>query len=235
MKQFNLLAAISVSLIALTSNATQASGLQQLYSNAKAQGLSTHVLTEALNSYNWAKAHNDVKNPNVLTVIDYSKPSTQKRLWVLDLKNHHVLMHTLVAHGSGSGNLYADRFSNSFQSHETSLGVFTTGLRPYYGKHGRSLRVHGLEQGVNNNAYPRAIEIHGASYVSPTFIHETGRLGRTWGCFGVSLSKAKQVVSDTVGGSVVFAYASPENNDPIATTGTSNVTYAMATHHDNHA
>lgn len=234
MKQLNLLTAAIVSTLTLSLHA-QANGIQALYTNAQAQGLSAHVLTEALNSYNWAKAHGDVNNPNVLTVIDYSKPSTDKRLWVLDLKNHRVLMHTLVAHGSGSGALYADHFSNRFHSHATSLGVFTTSLRPYYGKHGRSLRMHGLESGINNNAFPRAIEIHGANYVSQQFIKYTGRLGRTWGCFGVSLNKVTKVVNYTVGGSVVFAYASPENNDPIATEGVASVQYALNTHQDNKA
>lgn len=234
MKRLNLLTAAIVSTLTFSLHA-QANGVQALYASAKAQGLNSHVLTEALNSYNWAKAHGDVNNPNVLTVIDYSKPSTDKRLWVLSLKSHRVLLHTLVAHGSGSGNLYADRFSNRFHSHATSLGVFTTGIKPYYGKHGRSLRVHGLESGINNNAFPRAIEIHGANYVSPNFIHETGRLGRTWGCFGVSLKKVTQVVNYTVGGSVVFAYASPENNDPIATEGVASVHYAMNHHQANHA
>ena len=188
-----------------------------LYQEAQASGLNRHVLSEALNAYGWAKSHNDINKPSILTVIDYSKPSTQKRLWVLDLKHQHVLMHTLVAHGSGTGNNYAKYFSNRFQSHQTSLGVFVTDSKPYYGKHGRSLRVHGLESGINNNAFRRDIEIHGAGYVSSSFAQSVGRLGRTWGCFGVSLAKAQKLINTTVGGSVIFAYASPENNDPVAT------------------
>lgn len=197
-------------------NASQpTNSLGQLYANAEKSGLSQQVLSDALKSDAWAKAHGTVENPNILTVVDYSKPSTEKRLWVLDLKTDTVLMNTLVAQGKNTGLNYATHFSNDPSSHETSLGVYTTGMSPYFGKHGRSLKVYGLEKGINNNAYSRAIEIHGASYVSASVAESMGRLGRTFGCFGVSQDAINKIVNYTQGGSVLFAYAQPENNDPI--------------------
>jgi hypothetical protein len=193
-----------------------ATDLTTLYSNAQESGLSYQPLHAALNSYAWAKRHGDVHNPNVLTVIDYTLPSTQKRLWVLDLKNNTVLTTALVAHGHNSGYIYARHFSNSFKSHETSLGVYETALHPFYGHHGRSLKVHGLEPGINSNAYARAIEIHPAGYVTQSDITKYGRIGRTYGCFGLNPHIAERIVNETKGGSVLFAYANPENSDPVA-------------------
>ncbi|PHQ80259.1 MAG: hypothetical protein COB66_05170 [Coxiella sp. (in: Bacteria)] len=187
-----------------------------LYSNAAEAGLNAHVLGEALNGYHWAKSHGDVHNSNILTVVDYTKPSTDKRLWVLNLNTNKVLMHALVAHGHNSGLVYANHFSNQNNSHETSLGVFTTGSSPFYGHDGHALKVHGLESGINSNAYARAIEIHGAQYVSNYDIKTYGRIGRTYGCFGVSPGKINKLIDYTKGGSVLFAYAPAENNDPIA-------------------
>lgn len=192
-----------------------ATSTSSLYKNAEAAGLSSHVLTDALNGYNWAKAHGRVHNTSILTVVDYTKPSTEKRLWVLDLKTDTVLMNLLVAHGHNSGYVYANHFSNDPNSHETSLGVYTTGLSPFYGDHGRSLKVYGLEKGINSNAFSRAIEIHGAQYVSNYDIKAYGRIGRTYGCFGVNPGKVGQLVNYTQGGSVLFAYAAPENSDPV--------------------
>ncbi len=201
---------------AITAQATTDSSA--LYSNAKASGLNADVLHKALNAYSWAKTHDKVSNPNVLTVIDYSLPSTEKRLWVLDLKSNKVLMNTLVAHGHNSGDVYANQFSNSPESRKTSLGVYTTADLPFYGKHGRALKVYGLEQGINSNAYNRAIEIHGAQYVSDSAA-SNGRIGRTFGCFGMSPDKVQTMISYTQGGSVLFAYAAPENKDPVAVEG----------------
>lgn len=218
MKKYTILLALSSTMLltgSFASTTPPSSNLSELYANAQKSGLNHQVLSDALNSYDWAKMHSTVTNPEVLTVIDYSKPSTDKRLWVLDLKTDSVLMNTLVAQGKNTGLNYAVHFSNSPSSHESSLGVYTTGLSPYFGKHGRSLKVYGLEKGINNNAYERAIEIHGASYVSPTIAETTGRIGRTFGCFGVSQTAINKLVNYTQGGSVLFAYAAPENTDPV--------------------
>jgi hypothetical protein len=101
-----------------------------------------------------------------LAVIDYSLPSTEQRLWVFDLKKRKLLFHELVAHGRNSGENMATLFSNQNESYATSLGLFRT-QESYRGQNGYSLRMEGLEPGFNDNAYDRAIVIHGAPYVSP--------------------------------------------------------------------
>lgn len=116
-----------------------------------------------------------------LAVIDYSLPSTEPRLWVFDLVQDALLFEELVSHGRGSGDATATTFSNVPESHQSSLGLFRT-MNSYYGRNGYSLRLEGLETGINDQAYQRAIVIHGANYVSDSFIEQTGRLGRSHGC-----------------------------------------------------
>jgi hypothetical protein len=140
-----------------------------------------------------------------LTLIDYSRPSTVPRLWVVDLKSGALLFEELVAHGSGSGDDLATRFSNATDSHQSSLGLFTT-EDTYVGKHGYSLRLQGLESGVNDRARARAIVMHGADYVSTQSIAALGRLGRSWGCPALRPAIVRDVIDRIKGGSVVFAY-----------------------------
>ncbi|MCG6659323.1 murein L,D-transpeptidase catalytic domain family protein [Halomonas campisalis] len=116
-----------------------------------------------------------------LAVIDYSRPSTEPRLWVFDLAEQELLFEELVSHGRGSGDAEATVFSNTPESYQSSLGLFRT-MNTYYGRNGYSLRLEGLEAGINDLAYQRAIVIHGADYVSDAFIEQTGRLGRSHGC-----------------------------------------------------
>lgn len=217
MKQSFILPTLTLALMSVFS-VGYASTDNALYQNAAAAGLNSKILTEAIHGYQWAKAHGEVHNPNVLTVVDFAKPSKEKRLWVLNLKTDKVMMHTYVANGANSGRYVSTRFSNAFNSHESSLGVYTTALSPFYGKHGRALKVHGLEPGINSNAYKRAIEIHGTSYVSPYVAKTYHRVGGSWGCFAVDHTKVEQLVNYTEGGSVLFAYAPQEANDSILDT-----------------
>ncbi len=143
----------------------------------------------------------------LLTLIDYTKPSTEKRLWVIDLRTKRVLFHELVAHGRGSGDNYATKFSNENRTLASSLGLFET-LDPYQGKHGYSLKLRGLDPGVNDKAESRAIVVHGAWYVSDTFAKEHGRLGRSWGCPALDEKVAKKIIDAIKGQSLVFAYYS---------------------------
>ena len=144
--------------------------------------------------------------PETLTVIDYSKPSTERRLWVFDLKSKELVYEELVAHGQGSGANMATQFSNADESHQTSLGLFVT-RDTYVGKNGYSLRLDGLDRGVNDRARERAIVMHGAPYVSEQFVKANGRLGRSWGCPAVSADVvAKQMIDRVKGGGLVFAY-----------------------------
>ena len=140
-----------------------------------------------------------------LAVIDYSLPSTTPRLWVFDLANRQLLFHELVAHGQGTGENLARRFSNRDGSHQSSLGLFRTG-GTYQGRNGYSLRMEGLEPGVNDAAMARAIVMHGARYVNPATARQLGRLGRSWGCPAVRPEVAAAVIDSLKNGQMIFAY-----------------------------
>jgi hypothetical protein len=159
----------------------------------------------ALGAASCAVRAGDVEVPATLTVIDYSKPSTEKRLWVFDLKSRELIYEELVAHGQGSGANMATQFSNEDESHRTSLGLFRTDTT-YVGKNGYSLRLDGLDRGINDRARDRAIVMHGAPYVSQEFVKATGRLGRSWGCPAIGDSVAKQMIDRVKGGGLLFAY-----------------------------
>lgn len=138
-------------------------------------------------------------------VIDYSLPSTKPRLWVFDLINDKLLFKELVSHGRGSGDTRAQRFSNVPESHQSSLGLFRT-LGPYQGRNGYSLRLQGLESGINDRAYERAIVIHGADYVSEAFIARTGRLGRSHGCPAVRRGVIRPLIDSIRDHQYLFIY-----------------------------
>ena len=143
--------------------------------------------------------------PGTLTVIDYSKPSSERRLWVFDLKSRELIYEELVAHGQGSGANMATQFSNENETHQTSLGLFKTDTT-YVGRNGYSLRLDGLDKGINDRARERAIVMHGAPYVSREFVKKTGRLGRSWGCPAIGADVARQMIDRVKGGGLIFAY-----------------------------
>jgi len=140
-----------------------------------------------------------------LTLIDYSRPSTQPRLWVFDLHTGGLLFHELVAHGKGTGENVAEHFSDNMNSHQSSLGLFVT-KDTYVGRNGYSLRLDGLEPGFNSHAMERAVVMHGAPYVSGEFANRQGRLGRSWGCPALREAVAHQVIDTVRGGGVIFSY-----------------------------
>lgn len=140
-----------------------------------------------------------------LTLIDYSLASTQPRLWVFDLSKGTLLFRELVAHGMNTGENYAEHFSNTYGSRQTSLGLFLT-KEPYVGANGYSLRMEGLEQGFNDKAMERAIVFHGAPYVNQGHIRKFGRLGRSWGCPAVNAGIAKKVIDTIKGEQFLFSY-----------------------------
>ncbi|MDN4547689.1 MULTISPECIES: murein L,D-transpeptidase catalytic domain family protein [unclassified Pseudomonas] len=140
-----------------------------------------------------------------LAVIDYSLPSTEQRLWVFDLKRRKLLFHELVAHGRNSGENMATLFSNKNESHATSLGLFRT-QQSYRGQNGYSLRMEGLEPGFNDNAFDRAIVIHGAPYVSPVLARANGRIGRSLGCPAVRPAIAQKLIDSMKDGQLLFSY-----------------------------
>jgi hypothetical protein len=172
---------------------------------AAAGGPSQPVLDAAQAAYQHALDLGVVVNPRVLTVIDYSRPSTEPRLWVLDLVSRVVVQHELVAHGQGSGENFATSFSNDEGSHKSSLGLFVTG-DAYMGHNGYSLQLRGLDPGVNDHAFARDVVIHGAGYVSEAVARTLGRIGRSWGCPAVRPAIAQQLIVQIKGGTVLFAY-----------------------------
>lgn len=172
---------------------------------SQAPGLKSKVLELALNASDCAAEQGLVRRRDLLTVIDYSLPSSQPRLWVFDLGARKLLFRELVAHGKNSGGDKARFFSNASGSLATSLGLFVTG-GAYYGGNGYSLRLKGLEAGVNDMASDRLIVMHGAPYVSRAAIKALGRLGRSWGCPAVRKEIAKKLIDTLRGGSPIFAY-----------------------------
>lgn len=173
--------------------------------NLSASGLSKQAFDEAVKGYTYLLQKNMINKPGVLTIIDYSKASTQKRLYVLDMKNGRVLFNTLVAHGRNSGYNYATDFSNDEESHKSSLGFYIT-QNTYTGANGYSLKLKGCEKGINDNATNRAIVIHGAAYVSENFIRNSGCLGRSFGCPAVPVATHKKIIDTIKNGTCIFLY-----------------------------
>ena len=167
--------------------------------------INPEVLELALGASQCAIANGAVRHPATLTIIDYSKASVEPRLWVLDLKTRQLLYEELVSHGQGSGGNYATKFSNTPDSHQTSLGLFITDTT-YVGRNGYSLRLDGLDKGFNDRARQRAIVMHGAPYVNAAITKNLGRLGRSHGCPAVSDRVARELIDRVKGGSLVFAY-----------------------------
>ena len=151
------------------------------------------------------KKLNNNKN-NLLTIIDFNLPSTEKRMYVLDLSKKEVLYVTHVAHGRNSGGNYATSFSNKSGSYQSSLGFYRT-AETYNGGNGYSLRLDGLEEGINDLARPRAVVIHGADYCNENFIKSTGRLGRSFGCPALPQELNKPIINTIKDGSLIFIYA----------------------------
>ena len=156
----------------------------------KAEGLRPEVLRMAVAAADCAASRGEFDASPLLTVIDYSLPSVEPRLWVVDRESHEVLFEELVAHGKNSGDNLTTAFSNTPDSLQTSLGLFLTG-DTYYGTNGYSLRLDGLEPDFNDLARERAIVMHGAPYVSAQTARTLGRLGRSWGCPAVSVASAR--------------------------------------------
>ena len=173
--------------------------------NAATSTLNPRVLELALRAASCARRQQLIDGEDTLTVIDYSRPSTERRLWVLDPRSGEVVFEELVAHGRESGANRATRFSNEPGSHQSSLGLFVT-LDEYLGPHGPSLRLRGLEPGVNDHALERELVIHGADYVSDEFGAKHGRLGRSFGCAALARDAAPRVIERIRGGSPLFVY-----------------------------
>ncbi|SFM37084.1 murein L,D-transpeptidase catalytic domain family protein [Marinobacter zhejiangensis] len=172
--------------------------------SSAAPNLNPAVLQKALVASNCAMA-NGVAEPARLAVIDFSLPSSEQRLWLFDLQRGNLILRDLVAHGKNSGMGTATAFSNDNGSYQSSIGLFRA-AESYEGRHGYSLRLDGLEPGVNDLARERAIVIHGADYVDAAWVAEYGRIGRSHGCPAVSQGAIRDVVDSLKGGQLVFTY-----------------------------
>ena len=143
---------------------------------------------------------------HILAIADFSRPSTEKRLYIIDLEARQLVLRTYVAHGANTGELYAEHFSNREGSHQSSLGLYRVGAEIVSPKHGAALLLHGLDRGVNDKALEREIIMHGADYVSEAFIAEHGRLGRSWGCPAVPREHMQRLVTLLADGGLLFVY-----------------------------
>jgi hypothetical protein len=194
---------------ALTSREIFAQYTNDVYQTAQLQqnGLDYAVFQKAVTGYyNLKLANKLTANNAVITVVDFSKSSSVKRMWIIDLNSKSLLLNTWVAHGQGSGNDMATAFSNTADSHQSSLGFYITD-DIYYGKHGRSLKLDGMDAGFNNHARSRAIVLHAADYVSQATINQLGRLGRSHGCPAVSNEVVDQVINTVKGKTLLFINA----------------------------
>jgi len=167
-------------------------------------GLDSIVFKKAVTGfYNLQKLGKTASDAHILTIVDYCKSSCSKRMWIIDLKKRELMLNTWVAHGQGSGEDMACHFSNELSSYESSLGFYVTGML-YNGKHGRSLRLLGMDDGFNDKASLRSIVLHAAAYVSESSIHQLGRLGRSQGCPAVSFSVIRKVINLIKNQTVIF-------------------------------
>ena len=167
------------------------------------------VLSYGIKGYLKLKQEGKLPEGKPLTVIDFTLPSSEKRMWIIDMKDGSILHHGHVSHGRNSGDLMAQRFSNISSSYMSSLGFYLTG-ETYQGKHGYSLRLDGLEKGFNDKARDRAIVIHGADYAKEEFISQTGRLGRSLGCPAVPHEIAKDLIDLIKEESLLFIFGQDE-------------------------
>ena len=170
-----------------------------------AGGISPRVLGLALTAVRCATAHGDIEAPPTLTVIDYSRPSVEPRLWVFDITRRELIFTELVAHGRNTGENMSVHFSDTLNSRQSSIGLFVTD-ETYVGSNGYSLRLDGLEPGFNGRARERAIVMHGAPYVNEQIAAAQGRIGRSWGCPALREAVARDVIDTIRGGGVIFSY-----------------------------
>ncbi|HJV18935.1 MAG TPA: murein L,D-transpeptidase catalytic domain family protein [Sediminibacterium sp.] len=168
--------------------------------------INSQAVAFAVNGYNKLKEQGRLTNQRYLTIADFSKPSSEERLYIIDMEQQEMVLQTFVAHGRNSGTLFAKYFSNRNSSNQSSLGFYITGM-PYSGKHGKSLILQGIEPGINDQAKDRAIVLHGADYVSNNAISQMGYLGRSLGCPAVPNNLVKNIIQTIQGESCLFIYA----------------------------
>lgn len=173
-------------------------------------GLSKQAFQYAYKGYNYLLEKNKLEQPGILTICDLGQSSNNKRLYLLDLENNTVLLNTYVAHGRNSGGEYATRFSNRAESRQSSLGFYIT-KGTYYGEHGLSLKIAGLETGFNDKALRRGIVIHGAPYMEQSWLNKSRYMGRSYGCPAVPASERDFIINTIKNGTCLFIYHPSKN------------------------
>lgn len=187
---------------------TDSSQQESLYDNMRLDsvGLSREAFDNALKGYQHLEEIGRIKNPDIISIIDFSLSSTKKRLFVIDLKNKLLLFNTLVSHGRNSGKDIASTFSNQMNSFKSSLGFYITG-NTYTGEHGYSLRLEGEEAGINDNALSRGIVMHSANYVNESLGKVQGYIGRSLGCPAIPENVHHKVIERIRNGTCLFLYS----------------------------
>lgn len=236
-------AAVATTKAEISEEALYHTYLQDLYvkANLAASGLDQMVFDKAVTGYyNLKNAGKLSSKKSIISIADMNKSSSTKRLWVIDLDKKEVLLNTWVAHGKNTGDDIATKFSNVNSSYQSSLGFYVTG-EVYVGKHGRSLRLDGMDQGYNDNARNRAIVVHGASYVGQGTINALGRLGRSQGCPAVAPELSDKVINTIEGKTVLFIngadqkYSSKYLDGQLAAAFATNLNQDKASQADNNA
>lgn len=182
--------------------------VNQLYDSIRLAdyGLQKNVLELAIKGFSKLALKGKLNRDSILTIVDFSKPSSDKRLYVIDLKNETLLFNTLVAHGRNSGMEYARSFSNIPSSKKSSLGFYIT-QSTYRGDNGYSLRLQGVERNINDKALRRCIVMHGADYVNNEFLETSGMLGRSFGCPAIPMEVHSEIINTIKEGSCLFIYS----------------------------
>jgi hypothetical protein len=194
-------------LVAYTTTPTLEMKVESVYHSLNANGFDMPkfaCFSDALAGYYQLKESGLIQK-EILTIADFSLSSNVKRLWVIDIATNTVLFQSLVAHGRNTGEEFANSFSNQAESYKSSLGFYATG-EIYNGKHGKSLKLDGLEKGINDNARERAVVIHGADYVSQNFINGNKRLGRSQGCPAIPVEMNEKIINVIKDKSCLFIY-----------------------------
>lgn len=173
-------------------------------------GLSLQAFTTAINGYEKLLEKGILEKSGLLTIIDFSQPSRNKRLYVLDLLSNKILFNTYVAHGRKSGLEYPTNFSNKLKSNKSSIGFYVT-KNTYNGSHGYSMRLQGLDKGFNDKALTRDIVLHGSYYVNKDFLNSNGFMGRSLGCPAIPMGEHEDIIDNIKEGSCFFIYY-PDRN-----------------------
>jgi L,D-transpeptidase catalytic domain len=181
--------------------------ITSLYTSLKLEqkGLSKQAFEYACRGYDHLLKRGIINKQGYLVICDFSQSSNKKRLYLIDMTNNEVALNTFVAHGRNSGGEYAKRFSNKLKSLQSSLGFYVT-QKTYYGEHGLSLRMEGLEKGYNDKANQRRIVIHGADYIGDAVLKSSNYMGRSYGCPAIPKKESKNLINTIKNGSCIFIY-----------------------------